>query len=157
MLDDFASPMMLLRKQTEKSGVWKTKLSFQPCTEQEEAGLVVWWNYFTHSTIGIRMGPKGREVCFKPAVGSLVAQKTHWSDSDVHLFVECGTAYRFGFREAGEETTWLGEVSNDIMTRPPTAGMAFTGMMIGLFACSKYQRSMNPADFYYLECRRGGD
>lgn len=144
---------MLLRKQTTKKCRWETRVSFQPTSQQEEAGLVVWWNYLNYSTIAICMSLDGRLVRFQPAEGEAVSRQTERSDSDVHLYVECGSSYRFGFGESTDDVRWLGQVSNEVMTRQPAAGMAFTGMMIGVYATSRYERSLNPADFHYLECK----
>lgn len=163
-----ASPTMFLRKQTFNFCTWETKLSFNPTTELEEAGSVVWWNYFTYSSIGIRKGrgdedsdstKASRIICFRPAHGKTIRLKLCRQDSDVYLYIRCGNQYEFGFSESSKpgnedlQVHWLGEVSNKVMTSPPPVGLDFSGMMLGLYAFSEYQKSRNPAEFHYVQCR----
>lgn len=75
--------------------------------------------------------------------------------SDVRLVIECGDRYKFGFQElrddeSNEETIrWIGEADNRSMTAAPPVGVAFTGMMVGLYAFGERQRCLDPADFHY--------
>ena len=159
---------MFLRKQTSRFCIWETKVTFQPTSEHEEAGTVVWWNYTNYSSIGIRKGLKyddnglacpARVLRFRPAIGEPVTQELSGSGLDVLLYIRCGNKYEFGFREYSGpddkdvEIHWLGEVSNLVMTREPPVGMAFSGMMLGLYAFAEHQRSMNVADFHYAQCK----
>ncbi|KAJ5150350.1 glycosyl hydrolase [Penicillium canariense] len=172
-LSDPASPTLLLRKQTHRSCVWETKLSFHPTEEHEEAGSVVWWNYLTYSSIGIRKvyddknadaAAKARLVRFRSADCEIVERRLHKFDSDVVLLIRCGDSkYEFGFQEldkmGGEivEPHWLGEVSTEAMTKPPSLGMAFSGMLLGLYAFAKFRKCTEPADFHYAEFRLPDD
>ncbi|KAF3401400.1 Non-reducing end alpha-L-arabinofuranosidase BoGH43B [Talaromyces pinophilus] len=161
-------PTMFLWKQTSRFCIWETKVTFQPTSEHEEAGTVVWWNYTNYSSIGIRKGLKyddnglacpARVIRFRPAIGEPVTRELSGSGLDVLLYIRCGNKYEFGFREYSGpddkdvEIHWLGEVSNLVMTREPPVGMAFSGMMFGLYAFAEYQRSMNVADFHYAQCK----
>lgn len=167
-----ASPTMFLRKQTSRCCVWETKISFHPMTEHEEAGSVLWWNYLTYSSIGIRKArsrdgmnpaPTARMIHFRSARGDTVSRLLEQPDSDVFLYIRCGKKYEFGFRELvgpGDEDgpiQWLGEASNEVMTSPPSAGLAFSGMMFGLYAFADYQRSLNAAEFHYAQIKLIGD
>lgn len=123
-----ASPTMFLRKQTHRFCTWETKLSFQPISEHTEAGTVVWWNYFTHSSIGIRKQGDQRIIRFKPSEGDVI-EATLDPTGDVVLIIECGNEYRFGCRDpSSEETIWIGSVANHVATKAPPVGAPFTGM-----------------------------
>ncbi|KAH8658543.1 glycosyl hydrolase [Ilyonectria robusta] len=163
-----ASPTMFLRKQTLRCCIWETKVSFHPTTEHEEAGSVLWWNYLTYSSIGIRKARRGdgmspaaaaRMIHLRSARGDAVSRLLEQPDSDVCLYIRCGKKYEFGFRELvgpGDEDgpiQWLGEASNEVMTNPPSAGLAFSGMMFGLYAFADYQQSLNAAEFHYAQVK----
>lgn len=163
-----ASPTMFLRKQTLRCCIWETKVSFYPTTEYEEAGSVIWWNYLTYSSIGIRKvrcrdgmnpAPTARVIHFKSPQGDAVSRLLEQLDSDVCFYIRCGKKYEFGFRELvgpGDEDgpiQWIGEASNEVMTSSPSAGLAFSGMMFGLYAFADYQQSLNAAEFHYAQCK----
>ncbi|KAE8369680.1 glycosyl hydrolase [Aspergillus caelatus] len=152
-------PTLFLRKQTHHYCTWETQLSFNPQSPHTEAGTVVWWNYFTYSSIGIRLSPTkegARIVRFRPAEGEVIDRELDSAVSDVVFFIECGDQYRFGFREVNgidSQTHWIGEVQNSTMTQSPPVGAPFTGMMLGLYAFGERQRCLVPADFAYAEFR----
>ncbi|KAI9930244.1 hypothetical protein MW887_012056 [Aspergillus wentii] len=102
-------PTLFLRKQTHRSCIWETRLSFHPTSDKTEAGTVVWWNYFTYSSIGIRLFSGKRIIRFRSAEGNVVEHELN-TQSDVIFFIECGENYRFGFKEASNETQWVGQV-----------------------------------------------
>lgn len=143
-------PTLFLQKQTHRSCIWETRLSFHPTSDKTEAGTVVWWNYFTYSSIGIRLSSGKRVIRYRPAEGDVVEHELN-TQSDIIFFIECGEHYRFGFKEASNETQWVGQVSNRTMTKTPPVGAPFTGMMLGLYAFGELQRCLVPADFEYAE------
>lgn len=159
---------MFLWKQTTGFCIWETRVTFHPTTEHEEAGTVVWWNHTNYSSIAIRKALKHNDngltrlvrlICFRLAIGESITRELSGSDSDVFRYVKCRDKYEFGFRESigldieDAEIHWLGGLSNQVMTRDPPVGLAFTDMMLGLYAFSEYQRSLNVADFHYAQCR----
>ncbi|KAE8394498.1 glycosyl hydrolase [Aspergillus alliaceus] len=152
-------PTLLLRKQTHRYCTWETRLSFLPNSAHTEAGTVVWWNYFTYSSLGIRLSPTkegARVVRFRPAEGKVIDRELQSVESDIVLIIECGNQYRFGFQEVGGDdvkTQWIGEVKNSTMTQSPPVGAPFTGMLLGLYAFGERQRCLAPADFAYAEFR----
>ncbi|GKZ30288.1 hypothetical protein AbraIFM66950_008624 [Aspergillus brasiliensis] len=155
-----ACPTLFLRKQTHRFCTWETRLSFNPRNQVCEAGTAVWWNYFTYSTIGIRRAADGgRVVRFSPAGGEVIDFSLRHSQSDVRLLIECVDAYKFGFQEISDDEkspepiSWIGEVDNRSMTAAPPVGVAFTGIMLGLYAFGERQRCLDPADFHYVEWR----
>lgn len=153
-----AAPTMFLRKQTRRRTLWSTQLDFQPESTRTEAGTVVWWNYLTYSSIGIRRDPSGsRVVRFRPAEGKDIMTRLQTQELDVYLVVDCqDLCYRFGFQEMEtssadcvNDITWVGSISTDIMTRDPEVGAAFTGMMMGLYAFGEMERCLVPAVFKF--------
>lgn len=86
----------------------------------------------------------------------MVEKELSTQRSGVLLVIECGEQYRFGFGEDDSPTfpcqiTWVGEVSNNTMTRAPPVGASFTGMMLGLYAFGERQPCLTPADFEFAE------
>lgn len=136
--------------------------------------MVVWWNYLTYSSIGIRQRRQSNSasytgakvIQFCPAEGPTITHELESWTSDVVFYIRCGHKYEFGFQELlspdgdqeNENDTaqiqWLGQVSNEVMTRSPPVGLAFAGMMVGLYAFSDYQQSINPADFHFMQCQQ---
>lgn len=125
-----ASPTMFLRKQLHRFCTWETQLSFQPTSEHTEAGTVVYWNYFTHSSLGIRKRGNDRVLRFTPSDGDMI-ERTLEITGDIVLVIECGDDYRFGYRDpTSSETIWIGSVANHVATKAPPAGAPFTGMRL---------------------------
>lgn len=148
-----ACPTLFLRKQTHQFCTWETRLSFLPLSEHTEAGTVVWWNYFTFSSLGIRAQSGRRIIRFQPSEGNSVECHLD-STTDVILVIECGNCYRFGYRLVTESHIhWMGRVTNRDATKAPLVGAPFTGMMLGLYAFGERQRCLTPADFAYAEFR----
>lgn len=145
---------MFLRKQLHRFCTWETQLSFNPLSPLAEAGSLVWWNYFTYSSIGIRTDGKKRFIRFRDASGSFTERGLNGHSSDVVLRIVSADGYKFGFREADdgdEDFQWLGEVSSAAMTQEPPLGLAFSGMMLGIYSFSEKQPSLAPADFHYVD------
>ncbi|KAJ5081277.1 hypothetical protein NUU61_009541 [Penicillium alfredii] len=129
-----ACSTLFFRKQSHHFCTWETQVSFQPTTTQTEAGTVVWWNYFTHSSLGVRKHHNSRILRFQPPEGQMVELVLD-ETSDVILIVECGHQYRFGYCQGtNSRVIWIGAISNEAATKAPPIGAAFTGMMLGLYA-----------------------
>lgn len=148
-----ACPTMFLRKQTHRFCTWETKLSFLPTSYKTEAGTVLWWNYFTYTSLGVRKNGPDRIIRFRPSEGKPLEYGLS-STTEVVLVIECGHQYRFGYREETDpEVTWIGTVDNQTAIKSPSVGASFTGMMLGLYAFGENQRCLTPADFSYAEFR----
>ncbi|OJD33521.1 glycoside hydrolase family 43 protein [Diplodia corticola] len=150
-----ACPTVFLRKQTHDPVTWETRLSFRPDSSKTEAGAVVYWNQHTYSSIGIRKAPEGgRIIRVRPAEGEAKDFQLKSLDSDVVLTIKSDDGYELGFKEFGlehdeVEVRWVGRVSSEIMTRDPSVGAAFTGMMLGVYAFGELEQCFAPADFEY--------
>ncbi|KAJ5927849.1 hypothetical protein N7466_006805 [Penicillium verhagenii] len=147
-----ACPTLFLRKQIHRFCTWETKLSFQPDSEHIEAGTVLWWNYFTYTSLGIRrINGTNRILRLRQSDGNTSDYELSLA-TDVILVIECGDQYRFGYCESTDsEINWIGTVDNLTAAQAPPVGAPFTGMMLGLYAFGERQRSMTPADFSYAE------
>lgn len=144
---------MFLRKQTHRCCTWETSLSFQPTSKHTEAGTVVWMNYFTYSTLGIRKDNAGRYLRFQPPDGNFADHRLGPATT-LTLIVDCGAEYKFGYLEDAEpDVHWIGSISNASITAPPPVGANFTGVMLGIYAFGERQRCLVPADFAYAEFR----
>ncbi|KAL3473261.1 glycosyl hydrolase [Aspergillus californicus] len=162
-----ACPTLFLRKQTQRYCLWETRLAFVPDSANTEAGTVVYMNYFTHVSIGIRLSPEPngnskRIIRFTPTNtgGESVDIPLLTSTGDVILQIECGDSYNFGFREVLDadadagKIQWVGGVSNkSIVEAPLPVGAPFTGMMLGLYSFGDREAVIVPADFRYAEIR----
>ncbi|KKK13966.1 glycosyl hydrolase, partial [Aspergillus rambellii] len=107
-------PTLFLRKQTHRFCTWETSLSFSPTSPNTEAGTVLWLNYFTYSSIGIRLSPgaepesndshsKKRIIRFRHVSGEAIDMDLSTVSNEVTLVIASGDEYKFGFREEEEE------------------------------------------------------
>ncbi|GAB7347030.1 hypothetical protein MBLNU459_g3175t2 [Dothideomycetes sp. NU459] len=158
-LNSHESPTMLLRKQTSVSGTWSTRLDFDPSSPNYEAGIVLYWNMYTLASIGIRKNKsRDREIHItQPGVGPGILKHNAYplplANSPVILHISCSASqYRLGVSiEADSEVEWLGSIPVEKMTADPPKGMAFTGMMLGLYAFGEMEPCLSPADFEYVK------
>ena len=68
--------------------------------------------------------------------------------------MSCSTThYKLGYirRDTLDTVVWLASVSMRTMTVDPPNGMAFTGMMLSLYAFGELEPCLDPADFEYAE------
>jgi beta-xylosidase len=160
-LQSLESPTMVLRKQTVIRGIWETRLEFQAQHDHCEAGTVVYWNPYTFSSIGIRRGldVQSRVIRFQSPTSPREFTTTDHplnSMGPVKLAIRFSEAgYTLGYAELDEEYRWLEHISMEAMTVDPPRGMAFTGMMLGLYAYGELQRCLNPADFAFASLTSG--
>jgi len=155
------SPTAVFRKQLHSQGVWRTRMAFAPDSPDCEAGTAVYWNYTTWSSIGVRKATSGaRQIVVTLCEGESDSTDLETDDAEIILAIECeGSKYRFGFQEMTKAVKkssennfrWFGEVTTETMTRDPSIGLPFTGMMFCLYAFGEMQRSLAPADYAYAE------
>ncbi|KAL4865516.1 hypothetical protein BDV12DRAFT_211020 [Aspergillus spectabilis] len=175
-----ACPTLFLRKQIHRFCLWETRLSFNPDSANTEAGTVVYLNYYTWVSIGIRLSPNQDSDVERKRIIRFTASNTEpgsrssprtintplsSATSDVILQIETGDRYRLGFREIlsdnsespkrGEEkVTWFGEVPNKaIVDAPLPIGAPFTGVMLGVYSVGDREAVLADADFKYVEVR----
>ncbi|KAL4876696.1 glycosyl hydrolase [Aspergillus karnatakaensis] len=175
-----ACPTLFLRKQTHRFGLWETRLSFLPNSGNVEAASVVYLNYYTWVSVGVRLDPdsaaaEGGKRVIRFTTSNIESDakappKTKdfplgTVDGDVVLLIEMGDRYRFGFREvtnddseeagnANGKVNWVGEVSNRaIVNAPLPIGAPFTGVMLGVYSGGDREAVLADADFKYVEIK----
>ena len=156
-LNSLESPTMFLRKQTQRRGIWETRLDFDPSEQTYEAGTVLYWNCYTFASIGARKGTSEteRELRFmRPGAspGSFDCTIHRVPNAGpIRLAISCTeTEYRLGYASAPrDEYEWFEPIPMEVMTADPPRGLAFTGMMFGLYAFGDLQKCLSPADFAF--------
>lgn len=158
---------MLLRKQTSSTGIWTTRLDFNPSKETYEAGTALYWNVYTSASIGIRRSEAtgARELRFtRPteAGPGNFSVETHSlaHNGPVDLAIACSpTRYKLGYSIAtdGSDWVWFEELPMQVMTADPPKGMAFTGMMLGVYAFGELEPCLDPADFEFAAWTEQGE
>jgi beta-xylosidase len=158
-LQSLESPTMLVRKQSIRDGTWTTRLDFNPSKPTYEAGMVLYWNLYTFASIGVRRAASGagREIRFTHPDGRTgsfkhSAHPLHY-DGPVTLVISCAsTHYKLGYIASApaSEMTWLEPIPMQVMTADPPRGMAFTGMMTGVYAFGEREPCLSPADFEFV-------
>ncbi|KAL4778427.1 glycosyl hydrolase [Aspergillus varians] len=176
-----ACPTLFLRKQTHRFCLWETRLRFTPDSAHIEAGTAVYLNYYTHVSIGIRLAPltgttrlaggivqPKRIIQFTSTNAGSKVQRVEIplvsGTSDVVFQIECGDAYRFGFREVlpgfelevegGSEIQWVGEGRNSALVDAPLpVGALFTGVMLGVYSVGDREGVRVAADFAYVQVK----
>lgn len=158
-LQSLECPTMVLRKQTIARGIWETVLNFQAQYSHCEAGTVVYWNLYTFSSIGICKGTNGESRVIRCKTPISPGNFTTTDRLLKHIglvklairFSETG--YTLGYAELEEDYQWFEQISIKTMTADPPRGMAFTGIMFGLYAFGELQRCLEPADFAFASLR----
>ena len=160
-LSSSGCPNLFLRKQRHRIGLWTARLSFCPTHACEEAGTVVYWNSTTYSSIGMCLSKTTRErvVRFRSPDGE-TTEHPLGGDGTVLLFIQCiEDGYKLGFlgvsEDSGEQIHWLGSVDSKVMTREPPVGMAFSGMLLGIYAFAEHHGLSAPADFSRVSFQAG--
>jgi hypothetical protein len=144
-----ACPTAWFRKQSSRRVTWSTTLDFDPVTTRSEAGTVVYMNYFTYTSIGIRRATDSekRIIRFRPAKQAVKDVELSTTGPVKLLIKSDDLSYTLGYQESGAKEVWLGDVDIDTMTSDPAVGAAFTGMMFGLYAFGELEPALAPAIF----------
>jgi hypothetical protein len=120
---------------------------------KSEAGTVVYFNYFTFTSIGVRraVSTNKRIIRFRRADQEITDVEMTTTTSLRLLIKVTELRYTFGYQDAGCNVVWIGSVDIDVMTKDPPIGMPFSGMMFGLYACGESEPCVNPAVFEHVE------
>lgn len=77
------------------------------------------------------------------------------------LAISCSkTHYKLGYTLDDSETQdwiWFENIPMEVMTADPPKGMAFTGMMLGLYAFGELEPCLRPADSCFAAWTDGGE
>lgn len=97
-----------------------------------------------------------RIMRFRRPSGETIERPLRTAASKVVLVTQRGDEeYKLGYKEVseGERVVFLGSAGNDVMTRDPDVGMAFTRMMLRLYAFGELEPCLESAELAYAEFR----
>jgi xylan 1,4-beta-xylosidase len=147
------SPAFVARRQTHLACSVSARVSFDPRSASEEAGIVLRANEKFHYEIGITAGAGGRRVFFRTTVNGVTVEKAgrELGRSDVVLSVDCSPrSYSFFYRPVDGEKTGLGTAETLDLSSEAAGG--FTGVTMGMYATGNGRECSSPADFDWFEC-----
>jgi alpha-N-arabinofuranosidase len=159
-LKDVDAQTLVGRRQTDLSCRAATLLSFEPKSENEEAGLVLRGNDRNHLQLGITLKGGKRQVFLRKVLHEKSVEPVQYADSGegpVELIVTAKPLeYAFFFKpprgvEKPLGTATTRELSTEVMSAQQNVGLNFTGVVIGLYATGNGQANSVPADFDWFE------
>ncbi len=125
-----------------------TTLDFNPKTENDEAGIIIFKDALYHYQLSIRKKGEQRELVLSYHIGQInaISKQIILKDGAVNLIIT-GTQefYEFGFSQGNDAVTTLGKVDTRFLSTETAGG--FTGVYLGLFASSNGVKSKSAADF----------
>lgn len=152
-MSDQDSPAFVGRRQTALACRASTRLSFEPASENEEAGLVVRGNDQNHCEVGITQRNGRRQAFFRRCLGGKEVEPTRYEDvetADVVLSVSATPLeYDFAVQRPGGEPVSLGTLTTSELSSEKIGG--FTGVYIGMYATGNGNRATKPADFDWFD------
>ncbi|CRK18282.1 hypothetical protein BN1708_012318 [Verticillium longisporum] len=160
------SPALLLRKQTSFNETFRVNISFQPSRLGYESGVTLWWNQYSHASIGIAAvanpnggglvqtivarEPTGKNGDLKTTYPLLNTGKRLDTSKPIHLSIEARPKdYTLSF-SSGDDGTSV-SCTSEALTIAPPVGCAFSGVMFGIYAFGKSEPALDPADFTDIE------
>lgn len=146
------SPTFLGRRQQDFVVRASASIEFEPLTENEEAGMVVYMAPEAYYTLSVTLCGEGREVILKLNLDHLqtVIARQEVSSGALTLAVDSSKeSYTFWFAQSGGAMVRLGEAP----VRYLCAEVAdtFTGVYLGLFATGNGSSAKSHADFDWFE------
>ena len=150
---DRDSPALVCRRQTALACRASTQLTFEPTSENEEAGLVVRGNDANHFEVGVTMHDGRRQVFYRQVLGGKTIEPVRYEDApagDVVLTVAAKPLeYEFFYRSPDGSPVSLGTAKTQDLSSEKIGG--FTGAFIGMYATGNGKPSTVPADFDWFE------
>jgi xylan 1,4-beta-xylosidase len=156
-LSDVASPALLCRRQQHLEMAARTRLTFEPRSANEQAGLCVRANEQFHAALLVTVGERGRELRFVRTLAGrrTTVERAKLGGGSVTLEVSA-TADEYVFRGgAGRRLHDLGRVRTKAFSAETILRRSgrhhFTGAMVGLLATGAGSRATVPADFHWFD------
>jgi alpha-N-arabinofuranosidase len=152
-LNGTGSPAWVGRRQERFDCRVLARLEFDPATEHEEAGLVVWMNERHHYEVGITLRAGRRVAVVRRRIGSLQAEEAclPLPPGAVTLVVDANTrGYAFACAANGDSPVELAGGEARYLSTEVAGG--FTGVYFALYATANGHQSENHADFDWFEC-----
>ncbi len=145
---ELVNPSFVGRRQQDTSFFAETKMSFEPKTAKESAGLVVMMNSDAQFRLEKVLDNKKtflRLTKRSDGKDEVVTQKSI-AKGDLVLGVKAiGESYSFYYKTQGKEISIADGMDGRILSRVNTGG--FTGVYIGMYASSNGSPSNNKAFF----------
>jgi xylan 1,4-beta-xylosidase len=152
-LSDKDSPALVCRRQTGLGCQASTRLTFEPASDNEEAGLVVRGNDANHFEVGVTRHNGRRQVFFRQVLGGKAVEPVRYEDApagDVILTVSAKPLeYEFFYQSPDGSPISFGTAKTQDLSSEKIGG--FTGAFIGMYATGNGQSSTVPADFDWFE------
>jgi xylan 1,4-beta-xylosidase len=152
-LSDKDSPALVCQRQTAPGCRASTRLTFEPASDNEEAGLTIRGNDANHFDVGITMHEGRRQVFFRPVLGGKVTEPVRYEDApsgDVVFSIEARPLeYEFFYQSPDGSPQSLGTAKTQSLSSEKIGG--FTGAFFGLYATGNGKASTAPADFDWFD------
>ena len=126
----------------------ETTLDFNPKSDNEEAGLVIYRDANHHYKLSVKKENGKRELVLSYNIGKIKAieKRVPLKSGPVKLVVSGIQAFfQFGFAQQDNQITKFDEVDTKYLSFETAGG--FTGVNIGLFATGNGVKSKSAADF----------
>ncbi|KFA50105.1 hypothetical protein S40293_06381 [Stachybotrys chartarum IBT 40293] len=162
------SPALLLRKQSSYNETFSARLSFRPSRLGYEAGVVLWWNQYSHAAVGVASvklsndaqplptvvlrEPTGKNGDIKISYPLLEAGKDLDTDEPIHISIRARpTEYQLDVSISEHRAS--ASFASETLTIFPPVGGAFCGAMYGIYSFGKNEPVLDAADFTDIEVR----
>jgi xylan 1,4-beta-xylosidase len=147
----FPTPCLLGRRQEHLHCAASTLIQFEPQTDRDEAGMVVWQNMMHHYEVAVTRRAGRRAVIVRRRIGTLWAEVAcEPADGDLVLLVEASPdSYQLAaWRADGTEVVRVKGESRYLSTE---VGGLFTGVYLGLYATGNGRPCATPACFDWFD------
>jgi alpha-N-arabinofuranosidase len=151
-LSDVDSPAFAGRRQQHMVCTVRTRLSFDPSQEGDEAGLTTLMNERHHYELAVTRRDGVRALVFRRTIGTLSNEQVQplQEDGPVELEIRADREwYIFGHYEAAGRFRETGRGETRYLSKEVAGG--FTGVYVGLYANGRGRPCATPADFDWFE------
>ena len=157
-MSDKDSPTFVGQRQTDFNCVVSTALTFEPNSENEEAGLVVRGNERHHYDLAVTLKDGKRQVLLRKVFKGQLIEPVKYAEignGPVILTVKASPlSYEFFYKSKKGKSVSIGTAKTKDLSVEAIGfedGMCFTGDYFGLYATGNGQKSTTPADFNWFE------
>lgn len=127
---------------------WVVKMTFEPTSENEEAGITVFMNGFAHYDFFISLRNKKKTLVARRVIDDMKYEQSsiHIKDLEITLLIETNPwAYEFFIINKNHTKTKVAHMQSQFISLKMTSG--FTGMFLGLYATGNGKTTVNKAYF----------
>lgn len=151
-LKDKSSPAFVGRRQTALNMAAAAKISFNPSSENEEAGLVIRANDENHYALVIRLRNGKREAEFRKFLKNETTEERYMELPEGEIVLRISSTpleYKFWIQTEGNKATLVSSAPTKDLANERTGG--FIGVFIGMYASGNGQANTSPADFDWFD------